>query len=294
MLLATLCLVSQVTAVAAKPDTHLTEVEDTSRIYDLDEVTVLSHPKESYRLRQQAVSSTMMGRQEMQMLGVADLRGFSVFTPNFVMPDYGSRYTSAMYVRGIGSRVNAPAMGIYVDNIPLLNKSAFNTHVYQTERIDVLRGPQGTLYGQNTEGGLLRLYSVDPFSYQGTDLKLSVGSHFTRHAEVSTHQKASDRVGVSLSLFYDGQDGFFRNETTGDRADVSNEMGGKLRLAWRPTDRLRLDFSTDGQWVEQRLPIRPARPRDAKGRCTRQQLAGHLQARGLEHGLQRQLQGALV
>ena len=84
--------------------------------------------------------------KEMNALGVRDLRELSSYVPSFVMPNYGSRLTSSIYVRGIGSRVNSPAVGIYEDGIPLMSKSAFNSHLYQIDRIDVLRGPQGTLY----------------------------------------------------------------------------------------------------------------------------------------------------
>ena len=96
------------------------------------------------------------------------------------MPEYGSRYTSSMYMRGIGSRVNSPAVGMYVDGMPIQSKSAFNFHTYDIDRVDVLHGPQGTLYGMNTEGGLIRLYSKNPFEYQGTDLKLLVISFGVR------------------------------------------------------------------------------------------------------------------
>ena len=143
---------------------------DSSKVYDIDEVIVVSQPKEAFRLRQQPLSSTSFGNFEMNRLGARDLRELSSYIPNFVMPNYGSRLSSAVYVRGIGSRVNSPAIGVYVDGIPVMSKSAFNLHTYQLSRVDVLRGPQGTLYGQNTEGGLVRLYSRNAFDYQGTDV----------------------------------------------------------------------------------------------------------------------------
>ena len=151
---------------------------DSSKVQDLDEVIVISQPKESFRLRQQPISSTMFSALDIQNLDVHDLRELSVYVPSFTMPNYGSRYTSSMYVRGIGSRVNSPAVGIYIDGMPIVSKSAFNVHSYQLERVDILRGPQGTLYGQNTEGGLIRMYSRNPMNYQGTDLNLSVGNGF--------------------------------------------------------------------------------------------------------------------
>ena len=95
---------------------------DSSRVYDIDEVVVVSQPKENFRLRQQPLSSTSFGSYQMQRLVSRDLRELSCYVPNFVMPNYGSRFTNAMYVRGIGSRINSPAVGIYLDGIPVLKQ----------------------------------------------------------------------------------------------------------------------------------------------------------------------------
>lgn len=224
---------------------------DTSKVVDLDEVVVVSQPKESFRMRQQPLSSSMFSAADLSSLGVRDLRELSQYVPSFTMPNYGSRYTSAMYVRGIGARENSPAVGMYVDGIPLLNKSQFNTHLYGVERIDILRGPQGTLYGMNTEGGLMRVYSKNPFQYQGTDVNLSFGTRMYRNAEVAHYNKVNDKFAFSVAGFYGGLNGFFKNQTTGNRADKYDEAGGKLRLMWNPTKRLTLDFITDYQWVYQ-------------------------------------------
>lgn len=229
-------------------NSHLT---DSSRVRDLDEVVVRSQPKEVFRLRQQPISTSMLSAEEINRLGTHDLRELSSFVPSFAMPNYGSRYTSAMYVRGIGSRINSPAVGIYMDGIPVMSKSAFNFHTYQLDRVDVLRGPQGTLYGQNTEGGLVRMYSLSPMNYQGTDLSMGFGTRLYRHAEVAHYQKSSDKFAFSLAGFYNGQNGFFRNQATGERADKYNEAGGKLRLVFRPDNRWNINYVADYQYVNQ-------------------------------------------
>ena len=224
---------------------------DTSKVVDLDEVIVVSQPKESFRLRQQPLSSSMFSSDDISTYGVRDLRELSQYVPAFTMPNYGSRYTSAMYVRGIGARENSPAVGMYVDGLPLLSKSLYNTHLYGVDRVDVLRGPQGTLYGMNTEGGLMRVYSKNPFSYQGTDIQLGFGSRMYRNAEFAHYNKVSEKMAFSLAGFYGGQNGFFKNVTTGNRADKYDEAGGKLRLMWNPGTRLSIDFIADYQWVRQ-------------------------------------------
>lgn len=227
------------------------ELNDSSRVYDLDEVTVVRQPKEQYRLRLQPISSSMYSGQNVAHLGAHDLRELSAYVPNFTMPNYGSRYTSAVYVRGTGSRINSPAVGIYVDGVPLMSKSAFNTHTYDLARVDVLRGPQGTLYGLNSEAGLVRLYTKNPMDYQGTDLTIGGGSRFYRNVEVAHYNKVSDKFGFSVAGFYNGQNGFFKNQTLSEYADRYNEAGGRLKLVFRPTERWDINFLTDYQYTRQ-------------------------------------------
>lgn len=242
------CLILASIPVVAKDNET---VADTSRVYDIEEIVVIDQPKESYWLRQQPLSSTSFSVSQLNNLGTQDLREISNFVPSFTMPQYGSRYTGSTYVRGIGSRINAPAVGVYVDGMPLQSKSAFNFHTYELDRVDVLRGPQGTLYGMNTEGGLLRLFSKNPFYHQGTDVTLSIGQGFWRKAEIGHYRKLSDKTAFSLAAFYDGQNGFYDNQYSGDHADSFNEFGGKGRFLWKPSERFTVDLMADYQYVRQ-------------------------------------------
>lgn len=236
---------------SASASTGPSLLNDSSRVFDLDEVTIIRQPKEQYRLRLQPISSSMYSGQDVAKLAARDLRELSAYVPNFTMPVYGSRYTSAVYMRGTGSRVNSPAIGIYMDGMPLMSKSAFNTHTYDLARVDVLRGPQGTLYGLNSEAGLVRLYTKKPMDYQGTDLTIGGGSKFYRNAEVAHYNKVNNRFAFSIAGFYNGQDGFFKNQATGQHADQYNEAGGRLKLMFRPTDRWNINYLADYQYTRQ-------------------------------------------
>ena len=226
-------------------------VNDTSKVIDLDELVVVAQPKEQVRLRLQPVSSNVFGSEQLQQLNVRDLSQLSQYVPSFVMPSYGSRYTSSMYVRGIGSRINNPAVGVYYDNIPLMSKAAFNNHFYMLDRVDVLRGPQGTLYGQNTEGGLVRVYSKNPMNYQGTDIRLGIGTGLFTNAEVAHYHRPNDKLAFSVAGFYSGLKGFFKNQNFSERNDKTNEAGGKVRLIFQPNDKLKIDWTADYQYVNQ-------------------------------------------
>jgi len=230
---------------------HAFEHTDTSRVRNLDEVVVISQPKETAALRRQPLSSSVFTGRELRATGARDLSELSRYVPSFVMPQYGSRLTSSMYIRGTGSRVNSPAVGVYLDGIPLVGKGSLNFHSYQLDRVDVLRGPQGTLYGMNTEGGLVRMYSKSPMSHNGTDFHIGAGTHFYRNVEIAHYNKVGDALGLSLAGFHNGQNGFFKNATTGQRADLYNEAGGKARIVYAPAGRLSFDFIADYQYVNQ-------------------------------------------
>ena len=227
------------------------ELTDSSRVIDLDEVVVVSQPKEQVRLRLQPVSSNVFGAEQLQQLHVHDLSQLSQYVPSFVMPSYGSRLTSSMYIRGIGSRINNPAVGVYYDNIPLMSKAAFNNHFYMLDRVDILRGPQGSLYGQNTEGGLVRIYSKNPMNYQGTDIRLGIGTGLYSNVEVAHYHRPCDKLAFSVAGFYSGLKGFINNQNFDQKNDLTNEAGGKLRLIFQPTTKLKFDWTADYQYVNQ-------------------------------------------
>ena len=224
---------------------------DTSKVVDLDEIIVVSQPKEVLTLRRQPISSTVFTEHELTTLNINNMSQLSSLVPTMVIPQYGSRLTSSTYIRGIGSRTGSSAVGVYYDNIPLVDKSAFNRYFYQTDRIDVLRGPQGTLYGINAEGGIIRMYTKNPMNYQGTDLRAGISTGMTGHVEVAHYHRPSENFAFSTAVFYNGQQGFFNNRLLDRKADKSDEAGGKVRLLFKPSEKLTFDLNADYQWVLQ-------------------------------------------
>ena len=232
--------------------TALADEQDTLRVVDVEEVTVIAAPKENRKLRELPSAVTLLSRQAMEAAHVTDIKALSAVVPNIFIPDYGSRLTSAVYIRGIGSRINTPSVGLYVDNIPYIDKSAFDFNYADVERIDVLRGPQGTLYGRNAMGGLIKIHTKSPFSYQGTDLRLGAATHGSYDASVTHYHRLSERFAFSAGGFYNHEDGFFRNITLDNRkADRGENAGGRLRAILLPTDNWKLDFTVNYDYSDQ-------------------------------------------
>lgn len=127
-------------------------VNDTIKTYNIGEVIVTSSTKETNDLRTLPGAVSILSPQAIATRQIDALKDISAFVPNLYMPDYGSKMTSAIYIRGIGARSSGQSIGLYVDNVPYLDKSAFDFELNDIQRIEVLRGPQGTLYGRNAMG----------------------------------------------------------------------------------------------------------------------------------------------
>lgn len=226
---------------------------DTLRTIDLDEATIVATPKESGTLRQQASSVSTIGSQQLERYQVKSIKGVSTVVPNFFIPEYGSHLTTPVYIRGIGSRINTPAVGLYVDNVPFIDKSAFDFALYDVERVDVLRGPQSTLYGRNAMGGLVRVYTKNPFNYHGTDLSASGSVAGGDYAATLTHyHHVSDRFAFTGGFSVQGREGYYKNAARDDeRVDQGNTYAARWRGIFRPSNRVSLDFHANYEYTKE-------------------------------------------
>lgn len=246
-----LVLTAAVSAMANPAITDKTSTKDTTKVIDIEEIVIIATPKDNNRLRQQPVSATSFSQNDMRSNAVTSVKSITGLVPNLFIPDYGSKLTTSVYVRGIGSRVNTPAVGLYVDNIPFIEKAAFDFNYSDIERIDVLRGPQGTLYGRNTMGGLIRVFTKSPFNYQGTDVRLGAATHNEYNASLTHYHRVSPKFAFSTGFFYGYKGGFFKNTFNNKHIDNGNEFGGRVRAIYLPTENTKLDFTVNYEYVNQ-------------------------------------------
>ena len=215
-------------------------VEEADTLLSLQEVAVTAI-KQSSRVKSLPTASTVIAGTEIERLKMVSAKNVSEVAPNVYMPEYGSRMTSSVYVRGIGARIDQPVVGLNVDNVPFLNKDNYDFDVVDIERIEVLRGPQSTLFGRNTMGGLINIYTLSPMKYQGLRVLGEYGSGNTMKAAVSYYDKLSERLAMSVSGYYTQTDGFFNNEYNG--ADCDTEQMGTLRwkTQWRAAENVNVE-----------------------------------------------------
>ncbi|MDR1022459.1 MAG: TonB-dependent receptor [Prevotellaceae bacterium] len=227
-------------AQSASPDTA----------YALGEVTVVA-TKEHAAAGSLPMAVTSLTATQVERNGITSPSELSAIVPNFFMPDYGSKITSAIYIRGVGSRMNEPAVALYVDNIPYMDRSAFDFDFLDLAGVEVLLGPQGTLYGRNAMGGVINIYTASPLGRQGTKVQASYGNAGTVSASLLHTHKQGSNLGISLAGSYSQTDGFFTNAYNGLPADAQKSGAARLRLSWDVSRRLRLSYSLNGEHSKQ-------------------------------------------
>lgn len=208
--------------------------QDSIKNLRLDEIIIKS-PKYNRNIFEIPAAATLVSERLIENNKVETLTDISSIVPNFFMPDYGSKLTSPVYIRGIGNRINTPSVGLYVDDIPYFEKAAFNFDFYDIERIEVLRGPQGTLYGRNAMGGLINVITNKPGKEQKTGLSVDYGNFNQIRSTITHNQPIGKSFSVITSLNQRHNDGFYKNEYSQSQVDQINSYSGRVKMLFAPS-----------------------------------------------------------
>lgn len=210
------------------------ETPDTSRIrrVELEEVVIRSF-KYGTDISELPTAGSKIDRLSIENKNMKGIKEISSLVPNLFIPDYGSKLTSPVYIRGVGAKINSPSVGLYVDGIPYFEKSAFDFNWNEIESIEVLRGPQGALYGRNTMGGLINIRTKSPLRYKETLLSATAGNYDNLKGSLAHYGSIGNTFGYAVSGNYEHSGGYFTNLFTGEKADDLNVGSGRLRFDWR-------------------------------------------------------------
>ena len=236
--------------VAQAEEMAMDSIADTQK---LSEVVVSSNMKQFGSLEEQPMSAQDLSVRRLRKNGMEGLKSMSQMVPNLFYPEYGSRLTPAIYIRGIGSRANTPVVGLYVDEVALMEKSSFDFSLADAERVEVLRGPQSTLYGRNAMGGVMKVYTANPLQEgKSTEFRLGASTKDAMRSGYIHHSNLlTESLGLALTGFYRGDNGYNRNVFLNRRSNGSEAGGGKLRLTYNRRPRFLLDFQTSAEYSDE-------------------------------------------
>lgn len=207
----------------------------------LEEIVVTAQKREE-NLQSVPISITTLSGEALRDLGVSQARQIAEVTPNLQWKGDSNILGNTIHIRGIGTNSTGgeavPAVGVYFDEISINNTYALGLFLYDVERLDVLRGPQGTLYGRNTTGGAVNIVSRTPEVGGGVqgDLHLGYGNFNSVDFEGGLGFDLTDNLSARISGMYKNRDGLVDNTFLGNDARSLDVYSLRGQLAFEPTD----------------------------------------------------------
>lgn len=230
----------------AEPDA--TQVaEETDSTYVSQDIIVTAQ-RRSERLQDVPVSVTAFNEATIKSLNLNDAISVSKYVPSMISNhNAGLATANSYFLRGLGNTQSAatfdPPVGTYVDDIYVARQNANNYAFFDTERVEVLRGPQGTLFGRNTTGGAVAIIMRKPSDEMGAKFDLSAGSFRRVTAKTSVDLPISPSILTKWSAFYVTDDGYLKNITTGETLNGERSYGFRGDVRLLASDDLTIDLS---------------------------------------------------
>ena len=216
-----------------------------AQVDTLSTSVVTASVKRQLETEELATPVTSLTLKQIEASGIEAPKGLSGKIPGLFIPDYGSSMTSTIYIRGIGSRMENPVMGLYIDDVPVIDKNHFDFSFLDIRRVDMMRGPQGTLYGRNSMLGVLSVETLSPKVWQGVRAGIEYGSANSLNVNASVYKGA-----FGAAVAYRHTDGFYTNEYTGKKCDPSDMAAIRLRYS-KTRGSIDLDNSLSVSYTDQ-------------------------------------------
>ena len=202
------------------------------------------------RLQRVPASVSAFNERALDRIQAQDTTGLQGAVPNLnIVQGRGSSNATNIYIRGIGQpdalQTFDPAVGVYVDDVYLSRIRGNQLDLLDIDRIEVLRGPQGTLYGKNTIGGAIKYVTRKPGQQFRANASLAVGSYNQLELKASASGPLSDTLAAGISVLRSKRDGFVHDPVLDRRYNDKDTIGARGDIAFTPSSRFRFDLSAD-------------------------------------------------
>ncbi|WP_157976589.1 TonB-dependent receptor [Parahaliea mediterranea] len=217
----------------------------------LEEVVVTAE-KRSQNLQDVPLSVSVFSGDQVGPAGITELGDISLQTPNLNISTFNIGEPQ-IYLRGIGNSNDSagsdPAVAVFIDEVYLGRPGASSLDLYDLDRIEVLRGPQGTLYGKNVAGGAINFYTTKPTHEFDAKAGVTIGNENLQVYRGYVNGSLSDNIAGKFTFSKRDRDGFAKNTRNGQELDDVDNLSTRAQLAITPNDvtdiLLGVDYSKD-------------------------------------------------
>jgi iron complex outermembrane receptor protein len=225
---------------------------------ELEEVTVTAR-RRSESLQDTPVAVTAFNAEALELRGVRTADALAQFVPNLQFdgsaPLSGAAYNATIFIRGVGQNDFAifsdPGVAMYLDGVYLGRSIGGVMDLLDLAQVEVLRGPQGTLFGRNTIGGAIILHSRQPDTATGGEVAVTVGNLDRREVRAVLNLPITDTVLTRFTAATLHRDGYGQRLTDGTQLGDRDAAIGRAQIAWHPSDRFSAAMTLDATRVRQ-------------------------------------------
>lgn len=260
LLLSSATVLSMMSSAALAQEAVASTEDSSANIQDI----VVTAQRRSERLQDVPVAVTAATGARLAAVGIQSSQDLSVITPGLTIPQT-SGYTQPR-IRGVGTTSNGPGVenpvATYIDGVYIASAPSSLLTLNNIDRVEVLKGPQGTLFGRNATGGLIQIVTRDPKSTPGAAFNLSYGNYQTIIADAYVTGGLSDMVSGDLAVRYEHQaNGFGTNLFNGkDVGKLDHDFAGRAKLLAEPTDATQIRIALDYESRDSDRDIQHLRP----------------------------------
>ncbi len=217
----------------------------------LGEVVVQSQKRQE-ELQNVPMAITSVNAQRVAELQIDEIGEVGRIAPNIISLNDGGGFLPLVASRGVATIDDVPVLGVYVDDVPLFNIASFPTSMTDVQSIEVLRGPQGTLYGRNSLAGVISIRTQPPSNQKKGLLSVGYGN-LNQYNVVGAFSTPiiKDKLFMRFNANTTGRDGYIENPFLNSTRMYGREVyGGNLRLSYLPSDSWSYTLSTNNEYSE--------------------------------------------
>ncbi|MGE4324270.1 MAG: TonB-dependent receptor [Sphingobium sp.] len=244
-LMTSLTAIAATTGAPARADAAAPEQQQRASIND--EIVVTAQRREE-RLQDVPLSISAVSGEALEKTGTSNINGLATFTPSLTYAEFNASDPN-IYIRGIGSHFDGGGLersvAVFVDDVYLGRAAGGTADIFDLDRVEVLRGPQGTLFGKNTVGGAINLISAAPNATTRFKAGAEVGSYGTINVRGMANAALTDGINGRFSFVSRRHNGYARSALTGNRIEDLQSTALRGALSTEPSDRLKITLSAD-------------------------------------------------
>lgn len=232
--------------------------QDQGSSFSIEEIVVTAR-KRAESLQETPISIAAFSGNNLEERQIDNVSQIATFTPNLIFDTSsaisGSKSSASVFIRGVGQTdfvlSTDPGVGLYLDGVYISRSIGSVLDIVDVERVEVLRGPQGTLFGRNTIGGAISVTSKKPSEEFGGSASITAGSFDRFHVKANLNIPINENLLSSYSIARFDREGHIDRPNLGDTTGGDDSWSGRASFLWAPKENIEVNLNIDGTTVRE-------------------------------------------